>query len=139
MRRSPPRLSGVRAIDTNVVVRFLTADDARQARAARRVIEGGDIFIGTTVLLESEWVLRSGYLFGVRQIADGLAGLAGLPGVTLEEPAEVAQALDWMTQGLDFADALHLVRSGHCSAFVSFDRKLGSRAKRLGSMTLEHP
>ena len=129
----------MRAIDTNVIVRFLTADDARQAKAARRVIESGDIFIGTTVLLESEWVLRSGYGFEARQIAGGLAGLAGLPGVTLEEPVEVAQALDWMKQGMDFTDALHLVRSAHCGAFVSFDRKLANKAKRLGAMAVEAP
>jgi hypothetical protein len=36
------------------VVRFLTADDAKQAKAARRAIEGGGIFIGVTVLLEAE-------------------------------------------------------------------------------------
>lgn len=129
----------MRAIDTNVIVRFLTADDARQAKAARRVMEAGDLFVGTTVLLESEWVLRSGYLFGAVRIAEGLAGLAGLPGVTLEEPAEVARALDWMRAGKDFADALHMARSGHCSAFVSFDRKLASIARRLGAIPVEHP
>lgn len=130
---------GVRAIDTNVIVRFLTADDEKQARAARRVIAGGDLFVGTTVLLESEWVLRSGYGFDVGRIAGGLAGFAGLPGVTLEEPAEVAQALEWMKQGVDFADALHLARSSHCSAFVTFDRKLAQKAKRLGTLPVEQP
>ena len=39
----------MRAIDTNVIVRFLTADDPKQAQAARRVIEAGEVFIGTTV------------------------------------------------------------------------------------------
>lgn len=129
----------MRAIDTNVVVRFLTADDPGQARAARRVIEAGDVFIGTTVLLESEWVLRSGYGFGATEIADGLAGLAGLAGITVEEPAELAQALDWMREGADFADALHLARAAHCDAFVTFDRKLAKRAKQLGGIAVEVP
>jgi predicted nucleic-acid-binding protein len=129
----------VRAIDTNIVVRFLTADDPEQAKAARRVIEGGDIFVGTTVLLESEWVLRSGYGFQAGQIADGLAGLAGLPGIMVEEPAELAQALDWMREGLDFADALHLAQAAHCDAFVTFDRKLANRARQLGAMSVEVP
>jgi len=50
----------VRAIDTNVVVRFLTNDDRRQAKAARAAIEAGDIYIALTALLEAEWALRSG-------------------------------------------------------------------------------
>jgi len=129
----------VRAIDTNILVRVLTADDPKQAKAARRVIEAGDIFIGTTVVLETEWVLRSGYGFGSEQIAAGLRGLFGLVGVAVEETAETAQALDWMSQGMDFADALHLARSSHCSAFVSFDRKLAKRAQGLSPLPVEAP
>lgn len=129
----------MRAIDTNVIVRFLTADDPKQAQAARKVIEVGEIFIGTTVTLETEWVLRAGYRFSSPEIAAALRGLGGLAGVTLEEPAAVAQALDWMGEGMDFADALHLARSGHCSAFVTFDRKLAKSAKGLGAIPVEAP
>ena len=129
----------MRAIDTNVIVRFLTADDPRQAKAARREIGGGDIFIGATVLLEAEWVLRAGYGFAAGQIADSFARLGGLPEIALERPAEVAQALAWMREGMDFADGLHLAKAGHCSTFISFDRKLANRARRLGAMNVEHP
>lgn len=129
----------MRAIDTNVIVRFLTADDQKQAQAARRVIEAGEVFIGTTVALETEWVLRSGYQFSSSEIAAALRGLGGLPGVTMEEPAEVALALELMGEGMDFADALHLARSGHCSAFVTFDRKLAKCTKGLGVTRVEVP
>jgi predicted nucleic-acid-binding protein len=121
----------VRAIDTNVIVRLLTADDPVQAEAARRIVEAGDIFIGVTVLLETEWVLRAGYGFGSQEIACGLRALAGLRGVAVEEPMQIALALDWMGAGMDFADAVHLARSHQCSAFVTFDRKLAKRAKDL--------
>ena len=114
----------MRAIDTNVIVRFLTGDDRKQAEAARALIEAGDVFIATTVLLESEWVLRSGYGLASDRIAAALRALAGLPGVTVEEPARLAQALDWMSGGMDFADALHLAKAQRCSVFLSFDRKL---------------
>jgi predicted nucleic-acid-binding protein len=119
----------VRAVDTNILVRFLTADDPKQARAARRVIEAGDVFIGTTVILETEWVLRAGYGFAPSVIARGLRGLGGLAGISMEEPGIIAQALDWMIAGMDFADALHLARASHCSSFVTFDKKLATRAK----------
>ena len=75
--------------------------------------------------------LRSGYGFTPDVIAAGLCGLGGLAGLTFEEPAIIAQALDWIMQGLDFANALHLAKSSHCTDFVSFDRKLAGRAKGL--------
>jgi predicted nucleic-acid-binding protein len=127
----------VRAVDTNILVRFLTADDPKQARAARRVIEAGDIFIGTTVILETEWVLRAGYGFAPTMIAAGLRGLGGLAGVSIEDPEKISQALDSMVAGMDFADALHLARSSHCSAFLTFDKKLASRAKGKTAITIE--
>lgn len=127
----------MRAVDTNILVRFLTADDPKQARAARRVIEAGDVFIGTTVILETEWVLRAGYGFASTVIAGGLRGLGGLPGISIEEPAEIAQALEWMIAGMDFADALHLARSSHCSAFVTFDKKFATRCKDKSPITVE--
>lgn len=127
----------MRAIDTNIVVRFLTADDERQAKTARAIIAGGDIFIASSVVLETEWVLRAGYEFAPGAIASGLRALGGLPRITLEEPAAVAHALDWLDRGMDFADALHLAKSGHCTAFVTFDRKLAKRAKGLTPIPIE--
>ena len=127
----------MRAVDTNILVRFLTADDPKQARTARRVLEAGDVVIGVTVILETEWVLRAGYGFTPNVIATGLRGIGGLPGITIEEPAEVAQALDWMVEGIDFADALHLTRSNHCNAFLTFDKKLATRAKGKAAIVVE--
>jgi predicted nucleic-acid-binding protein len=129
----------VRAIDTNIIVRLLTADDAKQAKAARAVIEAGEIFIGSTVVLEAEWVLRAGYGFAPAEIAKGLRGLFGLRAITLEDPIEVGLALDWMSAGMDFADALHVARAGHCSAFLSFDRNLAKRSKGVTPVPVEMP
>jgi predicted nucleic-acid-binding protein len=49
------------AVDTNVLVRLVTNDDPAQARRALSAIERNDIFVGKTVLLELEWVLRYSY------------------------------------------------------------------------------
>lgn len=122
----------MRAIDTNIVVRFLTNDDPKKSRSARKVIEAGEVFIASTVLLESEWVLRSGY-------GAGLRGLAGLPGITVEEPIALAQALAWTSKGMDFADALHLAKSRECDAFLTFDRKLRTLAKTVGAISVRAP
>lgn len=129
----------MRAIDTNVIVRFLTGDDPAQTAKARKLIEGGDIFVSTTVLLETEWVLRSGYGFAAGRLVQALRDFAGLPGVTLEDPQLAARALDWAGQGLDFADALHLARARDCTAFTSFDRKLAKAAARICDVKVVAP
>lgn len=129
----------MRAIDTNVVVRFLTGDDPKQSPSARKIIEAGEVFIATTVFLESEWVLRSGYGFTVDQIVKGLRGLAGLPSITIEEPIVLAQALTWMGEGMDFADALHLTKAHECKVFLTFDRKFQKVAKGRAAIPVETP
>jgi predicted nucleic-acid-binding protein len=129
----------VRAIDTNIVIRLLMGDDDDQSRRARAVVQGGDIFIATTVLLESEWVLRSGFGLRPTEIREALELLAGLAGVTVEEPARLAQALDWMADGMDFADALHLAKARDCTAFLTFDRRLIAAAAGRSPVRAEEP
>lgn len=124
MRVSRRRRSAVHAIDTNVVVRYLVADHPEQSKKAKTVIEGGAVFVATTVLLETEWVLRSAYGFAADAISKALRRLAGLPQVTLENPLLAARALDLMDSGMDFADALHLSASDGCESFSTFDRRL---------------
>ncbi len=127
------------AIDTNVVVRYLTGDHPEHSPQARALIDSHEVFVGTTVLLEAEWVLRSAYGYPPAQVGAALQAFAGLPGVRLEDPTLAATALDWMTGGMDFADALHLARAQGCAAFVSFDRRLAKAAKRLSQVEVRHP
>ena len=82
-------------------------------------------------MLETEWVLRTGYGFDRDTIAEAIAKLLGLPGVEVEEASEVAQALTWFGQGLDFADALQLASSGRAVAFATFDRALRRKARGI--------
>ncbi|HWB49266.1 MAG TPA: type II toxin-antitoxin system VapC family toxin [Stellaceae bacterium] len=121
------------AVDTKIVVRYITADDPDQSARARELIDGADIFVASTVLLETEWVLRSSYGFPAPRIADRLRAFAGLPQVVLEAPDAIATALDGMSAGMDFADALHLAAAQPCEGFVTFDRRLGRVARRLGA------
>jgi len=93
------------SIDTNVIVRYLTADHPAQSAKARALIDGADIFVCTTVLLETEWALRSAYGLTPVEVARALGAFAGLPRVTLEDAMLTAKALDWTNRGMDFADA----------------------------------
>ena len=127
----------MRAVDTNVVVRLLIADNPLQTTAAEKLVAEHEVLVPVTVILETEWVMRSGYAFNPMEIAAGLRRLGGLPGVTVEQSGEVARALEWLEQGMDFADALHLARTTHCDAFVTFDRKFANRAEALGAPPVE--
>src|SRR5271156_3590145 len=92
-RESPPRRgSAMLGIDTNLIVRYLTGDHPVQSAQARSLIGEQDVFVCTTVLLETEWVLRSVYGFTTAHIGAALRAFAGLPHVTLEQPAAAAQA-----------------------------------------------
>jgi predicted nucleic-acid-binding protein len=120
------------ALDTNVLGRFLTRDDPRQAVRPRALIETGAVFVPRTVVLETEWVLRAIYGFERRAIVAGLERLLALPAVPIEDGPRVASALAWYGQGLDFADALHLASSAQAEAFATFDRALRRRARAVG-------
>ena len=51
------------AIDTNIVVRFLTQDDEQQYQKSLKLFQEQELFISDTVILETEWVLRFAYEF----------------------------------------------------------------------------
>ena len=125
--------------DTDVIVRYLTGDDLAQAIRARAVIEQKPVFVPRTVFLEVEWVLRGVYELPPERIIPALRALAGLPGVSVEDAALVAKALDWAETGMDFADALHLAAATGCQGFLSFDKGLARSAARLSGISAAEP
>jgi predicted nucleic-acid-binding protein len=127
------------AIDTNLVVRYLADDDPDQSSKARTLIDSQSVFVSKTVLLEAEWVLRSVYQYDAVEVAGALRRFAGMEQVLIEDGALVAQALDWMQAGMDFADALHLSKAAGCEAFISFDRRLARAAAKLGATEVREP
>ncbi len=127
------------AIDTNVLVRFLVNDDAEQFTRAKALVNENAIFVPTTVLLETEWVLRDVYGFTKARIVEALGRFLDLDAVAAENGGAARNALAWAAKGMDFADALHLACSSPCRAFASFDRKMARRAARFGATTVVAP
>jgi predicted nucleic-acid-binding protein len=127
------------AVDTNLLVRLLTNDDPVEAKRALRVMESDDILIPKTVLLETEWVLRHGYVLAREIIAQSFQKLLGIPNVKTEDQQTVNQALRWYQEGLDFADALHLASSAKADRFATFDRDFVKKASKLGSIEVFKP
>lgn len=127
------------ALDTNILARFYVDDPADPEAAIQRPIahrlltEPKQVFVPITVVLELEWVLRAFYGFAADDFGRVVHHLLGLANVTVEEWARVTDALALHKDGLDFADALHLLASSDCTEFMSFDdRRFARRAKRLG-------
>ncbi|MFQ5744710.1 MAG: PIN domain-containing protein [Acidobacteriota bacterium] len=79
----------MRALDTNVVVRFLLDDDRRQGRRAKRLlmraeVAGEPLLLTNPVLLELIWVLIAVYDFSRDEALDALELLAGMPALCFE-------------------------------------------------------
>jgi predicted nucleic-acid-binding protein len=127
------------AVDTNIVVRFLTGDDPIQFEQSVRIFSTHEVFIPDTVILEVEWVLRYAYEFDSEQVVEAFRKLFGLPNVHLRDTMPVALALQWHENGLDFADALHLALSQHCQDMQTFDQQFARRAERMTSCPVSLP
>lgn len=120
------------AVDTNVLVRLVVADDPQQAALARRLIEeaiaeGTTCYLSTPVLCELEWVLVSRYRVSRIEIAAVLKRLLDNTAFAFEDRNVLLQALAAYRQSrAGFAD--HLI-GAKAQAFgatttYTFDRAL---------------
>lgn len=121
------------ALDTNVIVRYLTQDDPDQAAAATAVFDGltqdEPGFVPTVVWAEIHWVLTRAYRFSADDVVDRLKGLSRSDEIRAEDSAAVDSAVDAARAGADFADALigaAAARAG-CTDVVTFDKRAASR------------
>ncbi|MDG2533385.1 type II toxin-antitoxin system VapC family toxin [Sphingomonas sp. HITSZ_GF] len=113
-------------MDTNILVRAVTGDDAAQTSLARALLTEPFVLLAS-VLVETEWVLRSQYGWSRNAIATALAELIDLPALA-EGPAAIHWAVERFAAGADFADMVHLVSAGGATRFVTFDRRLKAKA-----------
>jgi predicted nucleic-acid-binding protein len=118
----------VRAIDTNVLVRLITRDDAKQVTAAEAFVENG-AWVSHLALTEATWVLNAVYELGPPAIATAIEMLLNHERLALEEPEVVSNALQHYRRqpALGFSDCLMLeiaCRAGHLP-LGTFDRALG--------------
>jgi len=120
------------AVDTNVVVRLLTADNPAQTEAARRLFASEPIWIAKTVLLETVWVLRTSYSYDERTTREAITRLLGIGHISVENSSEVSAALSLAAEGVAIADAIHLTSIPQGIRFFSFDKSLVKRAARAG-------
>lgn len=119
----------MRALDTNVVIRFLRRDDERQSSVADEIL-ASPCFVPITVLLEAAWVLVSSFKVPRKELAQVLGDFLDLSTVHTDDLSLTHWAVRQYRDGADLADMLHLIASRGVTHFATFDRKL---AKRAGS------
>ena len=119
------------AIDTNVIVRFLVGDDARQGTAAKHYLSkaeeaGESVFVSVPVILETGWVLENVYEYPRGEIVSALNVILRMPVFEIESHDRVSKLARNLTRmKLDFADLLiGLTAQDHdCETTRTFDRK----------------
>lgn len=121
-----------RAVDTNVLVRLLVEGDDAQSAAAVKLLAEGELYVAKTVILETEWILRTVFGLGRTDAVSRLSDIVANGAFDVEDRNVVADAVEAFGRGIDFADALHLFSAADCSGFLTFDRKFAKAAIRLG-------
>ena len=117
----------MRAVDTNVLVRLVTRDDARQVAAAEAFVSRG-AWVPHLVLAEATWVLASVYERGPGDIATAVEMLLNHQHLTLQDSETVVGAVERFRKrpALGFSDCLVLEvarKAGHLPV-GTFDRSL---------------
>jgi len=127
-------------LDTNILVRYITQDDAAQSRKANTLIESlteaTPGFVALVSVVELVWVLQGSYHSNKKEIITVLDTLLRTKGLVVEDADVVWQALRrFAGSSSDFADCL-IERCNHaagCDYTATFDR---TAAKSAGMQML---
>ncbi len=115
-------------LDTNVLVRYIMQDDARQSLKAATLLESLTVeepgFVSLVSVVELVWVLSSSYDLDREQVALALEHLLRINTLVVDRAGEVLRALRVFTaSSADFADCLieRIAASAGCSKIMTFD------------------
>ena len=131
-------------LDTNVLVRYLTQDDAAQARKADAVINDAvarreRCVIGPVVLCELVWVLREAYDTPKDQLLTTLERILATQQFEIVEKDRMREAFEAFRTGrADFADCVighyqssrRLRRNRHLRSAATRDGRVSSAVMR---------
>lgn len=121
----------MKALDTNVLVRFLVKDDDEQARQVYTLFKHAEnhqqqLFVPMLVVLETIWVLQAVYKVDDSDILAALNDLLLMPVLVFETPPVLHAFITAATgANFDLADLLiaHSARGLNCESVLTFDKK----------------
>ena len=121
----------MKALDTNVLVRFLVRDDKKQAGIVYRLFKRAEgkkepFFVPLLVVLETIWVLESVYEISREEIRTSLQELLLMPILIFEAQSALQSTLSSaQTNKIDLADLLiaHSAKFSNCDGVLTFNKK----------------
>jgi len=126
-------MGSVIAADTNILTRYLTADDPTQFQQCQELIESETVWISRTVALELAWVLKSRFSKTQKDIASIFLQLLESKQLVFEQESKIHEAISLVLDGLDIADAFHLISlPDGITPLISFDKALIRKAAPHG-------
>ncbi|MEJ8852927.1 type II toxin-antitoxin system VapC family toxin [Variovorax robiniae] len=121
-------------VDTNVLVRAAVRDDAKQTRAADKLLQSAELVaVSLPTLCEFVWVLSRGYKLDGASIGHAIRLLFDAGNVVMNRPA-VEFGLSFLEGGGDFADGIMAYEGSWLGGetFVSFDKQAVKLANERG-------
>ena len=119
------------ALDTNVLVRFLTQDDDAQFQVAAGLIEGRTRavpgYVCREVMIELVWVLERAYKYSREEIAEALLSIVTASQLSVENAQDIASVVNlYRKEGYDFADLMirQAAQRTENRVLKTFDQKL---------------
>ncbi len=121
----------MKALDTNVLIRFLVVDDEKQARIVHDLFRQAEtnqqaLFVPSLVTLEMVWVLESVYDISRNHILDAFQKLLLMPILSFDAQEVLQHVIQSARNGSeDLADLLiaHAAVQSGCSTVLTFDKK----------------
>ncbi len=121
----------MKALDTNVLIRFLVRDDERQAKAVYRIFKQAEsdnefLFIPLLVLLETVWVLESVFKISRMDILDSVDKLLLMPILEFEGQSMIMTFVSSARETkIDLSDLLiaHSAKFSGCERVLTFDKR----------------
>jgi predicted nucleic-acid-binding protein len=121
----------MKALDTNILIRFLTGDDDTQAKKVYALFkqsesERKELFVPLVVVLEMIWVLESVYDISRAEIIETVDDLLSMPVLKFEQPAVLQQLVHFAPKNtVDLSDILIAgsAKISGCSVILTFDKK----------------
>ena len=121
----------MKAVDTNVLIRFLVKDDEQQAETIYRIFKQAEsdkesLFVPLLVVLETIWVLESVYTIPRQEILDSINELLLMPILEFEAQSAVLSFVSSALEtNIDLSDILiaHSARFSGCECVLTFDKQ----------------
>ncbi len=115
-------------LDTNILLRLVTADDEAQVKTITRWLAAhardDTLYVNHVVLVETLWTLKSGYGYARSDLTKFVDSLLGNAVFEIEEMGLVEDALRlFKSTQADFADCLIFAKNARsCEATITFDK-----------------